>query len=429
MTISRRTWLQGGLGVGALLAGSRRLSADPLPDLPAPTVEAPPAPPGDGYAPVIVPNGQRLTFDKRGNAKVFHLVAGPVKHTFAPGLDVEAWGYNGTTPGPLLEAVVGDHVRIYVTNKLPEATTVHWHGMAVPNGMDGVAGLTQPAIPPGKTFKYEFTLKHAGTFLYHPHADEMTQIALGMVGMFVVHPRAVEARARDFALLLHEWSVPIGAARPDPLAMSEFNVLTFNGKCFPATEPLAVQTGDRVRIRLGNVGPMDHHPIHLHGHAFEVVATDGGLVPESARKPETTVLVPAGTVRVIEFVADAPGDWPIHCHMTHHAMNQMGHRAPNLIGVDADAVDARIGHLVPGYMTMGQAGMGERMAMAQPPNSISMAGGKGPFEDIDMGGMFTVLKVRDKLTAETAGGWYQHPEGSVAAAASPEDLARDGIEP
>jgi hypothetical protein len=174
---------------------------------------------------------------------------------------------------------------------------------------------------------------------------------------------------------------------------------------------------------------MDHHPIHLHGHAFEVVATDGGVVPASARRPETTVLVPAGTVRVIEFVADAPGDWPIHCHMTHHAMNQMGHQAPNLIGVDAGAVDARIGPLVPGYMTMGQAGMGDRMAMPQPANSISMAGGKGPFEDIDMGGMFTILKVRDKLTAETANGWYRHPDGTVAGPASAEDLARDGIEP
>ncbi len=319
-------------------------------------------------------------------------------------------------------------MRIYVTNKLPEPTTVHWHGMIVPNGMDGVAGLTQPAIVPGQTFKYEFTLKRAGTFLYHPHADEMTQIALGMVGMIVVHPREPEPAARDFALLLHEWRVPIGAARPDPLAMTEFNVLTFNSKCFPATEPLAVQAGDRVRIRLANIGPMDHHPIHLHGHAFEVVETDGGRVPASARWPETTVLVPAGTVRVVEFIADAPGDWPIHCHMTHHAMNQMGHEAPNVIGVDGAAVDERIGKVVPGYMTMGQAGMGERMAMPQPRNSISMMGGKGPFDDIDMGGMFTVLKVREKLTAESADGWYKHPDGTVARVATAEELAKDGIQ-
>ena len=143
--------------------------------------------------------------------------------------------------------------------------------------------------------------------------------------------------------------------------------------------------------------------------------------------PETTVLVPVGTVRVIEFVADAPGDWPMHCHMTHHVMNQMGHFAPKLIGVDTDGVDARIGRVVPGYMTMGQTGMGDMMMMEQPRNSISMLGGKGPFDEIDMGGMFTILKIRDHLTAESAAAWYDHPKGTVADVASDADLARDGI--
>jgi manganese oxidase len=448
MTITRRALLGTGLAAGAIAVARRahaqphQHSGQPPPQhapapstiIPAPPVASSPVvaipkpPAGERYTPVIVPDGHTLPFERKGGVKIFHLVAGPVKHQFAPGLDVEAWGYNGTTPGPLIEGVVGDRVRIYVTNKLPEPTTVHWHGMFVPNGMDGVGGLTQDNIPPGKTFKYEFTLVKPGTFMYHPHFDEMTQIALGMVGMIVVHPNEPpRQRVRDFSLMAHEWKVTIGAARPDPLAMNDFNVLTFNSKAFPATTPLAVEVGDLVRIRLGNLGPMDHHPIHLHGYAFHVVETDGGQVPASARWPETAVLVPVGSARVIEFVADTPGDWAMHCHMTHHVMNQMGHDAPNLIGVDTTGVDARVGRLVPGYMTMGETGMGDMMTMKQPRNAISMLGGKGPFDQIDMGGMFTIVKVRKKLTAETAAGWYEHPAGTVADVASDADLARDGI--
>jgi FtsP/CotA-like multicopper oxidase with cupredoxin domain len=438
MTITRRALLGTGLATG-VLAATRRAAAQPttatatLPAPPVaskPVIERPKAPAGERYNPVIVPNGHTLPFVKRGGVKVFHLVAGAVQHEFAPGLAAFAWGYNGTTPGPLIEGVVGDRIRIYVTNRLPEATTVHWHGLVLPNGMDGVAGLTQKSIPPGKTFKYEFRLTKAGTFMYHPHFDEMTQIALGMVGMIVVHPAnppAADRRVRDFSLMTHEWHVPIGQTRPNPLTMNEFNVLTFNSKAFPGTAPLAVETGDLVRIRIGNLGPMDHHPVHLHGHAFRIVETDGGPVPASARVPETSVLVPVGSVRVIEFVADQPGDWAMHCHMTHHAMNQMGHGAANLVGVDTKGIDARLSRVVPGYMTMGETGMGDMMAMKQPRNSISMRGGEGPFGTIEMGGMFTVLKVRDKLTAENAAGWYTHPEGTVATVATDADLAADGI--
>jgi manganese oxidase len=384
--------------------------------------------PGERYTPVVMPNGWTLPFESKAGVKVFHLTAQPVKHEIAPGLEIEAWGYNGTTPGPLIECVEGDRVRIYVTNKLPEATSVHWHGVFLPNGMDGVAGLTQTAIGVGDTFKYELTMGRAGTFMYHPHFDEMTQIALGMVGMIVVHPRRRDPRrVRDYSLMAHEWMIPIGAKRPDPLAMSEFNVLTFNSKAFPATEPLVAELGDVVRIRLGNLGPMDHHPIHLHGHAFEITETDGGPVPRNARWPETTALVPVGSVRVIEFVADALGDWPFHCHMTHHVMNQMGHGVPNLIGADTTGLDARMGRVVPGYMTMGATGMGDMHKMQLPDNSISMLGGDGPFGFIDMGGMFTIVKIRRRLDGDKDPGWYQHPAGSVAAKATADELARDGI--
>jgi manganese oxidase len=451
MTMSRRSWLQTGLAASALAVARKQAQAQPhqhgqpqpaptpttptgkapapldLPP-PKPTVVAPKPPAGERYTPVIVPDGRTLPFEKRDGVKIFHLTAEPIRHQFAPGLDVEAWGYNGGTPGPLIEAVVGDRVRIYVTNKLPEPTTVHWHGVLVPNGMDGVSGLTQDIIQPGKTFKYEFTFTKPGTFMYHPHFDEMTQIALGMVGMIVVHPKQPLARrVRDYSLMLHEWKVPIGAARPDPMAMNDFNILTFNSKAFPATSPLVAEVGDLVRIRLGNLGPMDHHPIHLHGYSFEVVETDGGPVPVQRRWPETTTLVPVGAVRVIEFVADAPGDWAFHCHMTHHVMNQMGHDAPNLIGANVKGVDDKLGRLVPGYMTMGETGMGDMMKMQQPRNSISMLGGKGPFDQIDMGGMFTIVKVRNKLTEETANAWYEHAKGTIADEATADELKRDGI--
>jgi FtsP/CotA-like multicopper oxidase with cupredoxin domain len=426
--ISRREVLVGAATAmaGAALAGAQRARGEEAAPEPAPE-SAPPRAPA-----IVVPNGSVLPWKLEGGVKVFHLVAEPVVREFAPGLVLQCWGYNGATPGPVIEAVEGDRVRIYVTNRLPEATTVHWHGLIVPNGMDGVSGLNQAPIPPGKTFKYEFTLRQHGTFMYHPHFDEMVQMGMGLMGMFVVHPREPRGPAvdRDFAIMLSEWAVKPGTSRPDPMVMNDFNVLTMNSKAFPGTEPLVVKLGQRVRIRLGNLSATDHHPIHLHGHAFQVTETDGGQVPESARWPETAVLVPVGTTRAIEFVADMPGDWAFHCHMTHHVMNQMGHDAPNMIGVERGAGDDELASMLPGYMAMGHSGMGEMThmgGMPVPRNSIPMRGGKGPFAPIDMGGMFTIVKVREGIESYADPGWYRHPEGSVAVEASAEELRRDGV--
>ena len=386
-----------------------------------------------GQVAVITPNGSTLPWRVVDGVKVGHLIAAPVQHEFAPGLRAECWGYNGSTPGPTIEGVEGDRVRIYVTNRLPEPTTVHWHGMIVPNGMDGVTGLNQTPIAPGETYAYEFTLRDPGTYMYHPHYDEMTQIALGMGGMLIVHPRrAVGPRVdRDFALMSMEWRIEVGAKRPDPNEMTDFNVLTFNSKAFPSTQPLLVGKGERVRIRLGNLGPMDHHPIHLHGLNFLLTATDGGYVPRSAQYPETTVLVPVGSTRVIEFSPTEAGDWAMHCHMTHHTMMQMGHGLPTMVGVDTDKLDERMQRVLPGHMSMGTRGMGGmgEMKMPVPGNSLPMRGAPGPFGYIDMGGMFTVLKVRDNPASADADGWYVHPEGTVAQRASEESMAADGIDP
>jgi hypothetical protein len=208
--------------------------------------------------------------------------------------------------------------------------------------------------------------------------------------------------------------------------MTDFNVFTFNGKSFPATDPLVVARGERVRLRFGNLSPMDHHPIHLHGHAFKVTATDGGPIPEAGQWPETTVLVPVGTTRTVEFVADAPGDWPMHCHMTHHVMTQMGHGAALTVGADADRIDKAVQPLVAGYMTMGQDGMGTmgEMAMDLPANTAPMGGMRGPFGTIDMGGMFTLLKVRERGDGAE---WYRGDPKTRARVATKEELESDGI--
>lgn len=385
-----------------------------------------------GTTPVVVPNGATLAWKIIDDVKVFHLIAEEVEHEFAPGLKVKCWGYNRSIHGPVIEAVEGDRVRIFVTNHLPAPTTVHWHGLLLPNGMDGVGGLTQKAIKPGETFKYEFTLKQNGTLMYHSHHDEMIQIALGLTGLFIIHPRdPVEPVAdRDFAILLHEWRVDAGTSRPNPIEMTEFNILTMNGKSFPGTAPLVVKTGERVRIRIGNLSPMDSHPIHLHGYRFTITETDGGRIPESARWPETTVLVPVGSTRTIEFVANEPGDWALHCHMTHHLMNQMGHGIPNMIGVKESSIDHKVQPLLPDYMTMGGTGMAEMGAMEMPipENSIPMKGGYGKHDFITMGGMFTVLKVRDTLENYDDPGWYTNPPDTLSLPASEAELEKNGIQ-
>lgn len=393
--------------------------------------QADPGQPGRDYTPTVTPNGSTLPWKLVEGVKVFHLICEEVRdHEFALGLKAHCWSFNGQVHGPTIECVEGDRIRIYITNKLPAATTVHWHGLLLPCGMDGVGGLTQKAIPPGETYKYEFTLWQHGTYMYHSHHDEMTQMALGMLGMFIIHPRQPqESRPeRDFVYLLSEWKIVPGTRRPDPSEMTEFNVLTLNARCFPGTAPMLVKQGDRVRIRIGNLSAMDHHPIHLHGHRFTVTETDGGVIPATARWPEITTLVPVGSTRTIEFVANNPGDWTFHCHMSHHVMNQMGHGLPNLIGIDPGQLDQRTRKLVPGYMTMGQDGMAEmgEMGMPVPRNSLPMVGGQGPHDYITMGGMFTILKVREHLESyEQDPGWYQAPAGTLAMNAEPDEMKRD----
>ena len=381
----------------------------------------PPLMPASGrpYNPVVTLNGWSLPWRMKNGWKEFHLVAEPVVREIAPGMKANLWGYNGGSPGPTIECVEGDKVRFFVTNKLPEHTAVHWHGVILPNGMDGVGGLTQPQIRPGQTFVYEFQMTKSGTFMYHPHADEMVQMAMGMYGTLIVHPKNPDFMRvdRDFVFLLNAFDIDPGSATPKVNTMLDFNIWTFNSRAFPGIDPLVVRKGDRVRIRAGNL-TMTNHPIHLHGHVFEVAGTDGGWVPKAARWPEVTADIAVGQMRAIEFVADNPGDWAFHCHKSHHTMNAMGHNVPNMIGVDFDGVADKIGKLLPDYMAMGDTGMAEmgEMQMPIPDNTLPMMTGDGPFGSLEMGGMFTVLKVREnqKPGDYKDPGWYTQPKGTVA---------------
>ncbi len=414
-----------GLLGAAVLAGavSGRVQAAALPEAPRTTATAmqPPLYPTSGpdYQPVVTLNGWTLPWRMNGDWKEFHLVAEPVEREFAPGMTAHLWGYNGQAPGPTIEAVEGDKVRIFVTNRLPEHTTVHWHGLLVPNGMDGVGGVTQPHIDPGKTFVYEFDLRQSGSFMYHPHSDEMVQMAMGMMGMFVVHPRDPKLHRvdRDFVFIMNSYLIDPGTSLPKVVEMTDFNMWTWNSRVFPGIDPLPVRRGDRVRVRIGNL-TMTNHPIHLHGHTFAVTCTDGGWIPESARWPEVTTDVPVGAIRAFEVVADAPGDWAFHCHKSHHTMNAMGHNTKNFIGVNQKQFAQAVRRIVPGFHPMGSGGMADMgsMEMAMPDNTLPMMTGFGQFGPIEMGGMFTVMKVREGLGANDYGdpGPYKNPPGTIA---------------
>jgi FtsP/CotA-like multicopper oxidase with cupredoxin domain len=420
--VSRRDFFYGAGAVALGASAVTRAGAATLPEAPMmdkATTQPPLNPPnGRPYNPVVTLNGWTLPWRMKDGVKEFHLVAEPVVREMAPGMKAHLWGYNGQSPGPTIEVVEGDRVRLFVTNKLPEHTSIHWHGQRLPNGMDGVTGLTQPGIQPGKTFVYEFVAKRPGTFMYHPHADEMTQMAMGMMGFWVTHPKdpSLHRVDRDFCFLLNAYDIDPGSFTPKTATMLDFNLWTFNSRVFPGIDPMVCGQNEKVRIRIGNL-TMTNHPIHLHGHEFVVTGTDGGWIPPSARWPEVTTDVAVGQMRAIEFIATDLGDWAFHCHKSHHTMNAMGHDVPTMIGVDQRSALDKINRLVPDYMVMGDKGgsMGG-MEMPLPDNTLPMMSGEGPFGGVEMGGMFTTVKVRKGLARDDYKdpGWYKHPAGALA---------------
>ncbi len=425
--VSRRNFLSTGGAITAAV-GAATVSRVAMAALPEPVIQTrpdtmPPLVPGTGrpYNPVVTLNGWTLPWRMNAGVKEFHLVAEPVVREMAPGFKAHLWGYNGQSPGPTIEVVEGDRVRIFVTNKLGEFTSVHWHGQRLPNGMDGVTGLTQPGIAPGKTFVYEFVARRPGTFMYHPHADEMVQMAMGMMGFWVTHPKTrhalIDEVNRDFCILLASYDIDPGSYTPKIMTMLDFNLWAWNSRIFPGIDPLVVRHMDKVRIRVGNL-TMTNHPMHMHGHEFVVAGTDGGPTPKGSRWPEVTADIAVGQMRNLEFLADEEGDWAFHCHKSHHTMNAMGHDVPTMIGVDHSGVVKQITDLVPDYMVMGERGMKDmtEMEMPLPDNTAPMMAGQGPFGAVGMGGMFSVIKVRrDQKPGDYADpGWFRHPPGTTA---------------
>ncbi|MBI1792396.1 MAG: copper oxidase [Acidobacteria bacterium] len=271
--------------------------------------------------PVETPDLPKLPYKLVDGVKEFHLAAEVVRREIVPGKVLDVWGYNGTMPGPTIEANQGDRVRFVFENRLPERTSIHWHGLEVPMEMDGVPGLGMDPIPPAGKFTYEFTLTQHGTFFYHAHAP--MQEMMGQIGLLVIYPKTPYHPAvdRDFGLILQEWMVLPNNSVPNSMAM-DYNWLTLNGKSGPACTPMLVKQGERVRIRMVNLG-MDHHPMHLHGNTFYVTGTEGGRVPEACWTPQNTVLVGVAQARDVEFDARYTGDWMLHCHLPHHMMNEM----------------------------------------------------------------------------------------------------------
>jgi manganese oxidase len=267
--------------------------------------------------------GQPLEFREEDGVKVFEITTRPVLWKILDNVTVTAWSYNGTVPGPMIHVTEGDKVRVIVKNDLSEPTTVHWHGIEVPNAMDGVPDMTQPAIQAGETFTYEFIAKPAGTFMYHSHLASDVQVLVGLYAPFIIEPKQepMPKPDVDVTLMLSEWRVNEGQTfAAMPMSGREPNYFTINGKAFPATETINVKKGQLVRLRLAAIGQFVH-PMHLHGVPFKIVATDGHPVPEVAQLTKDTVAVTPGERYDIEFVAAEPGQWMLHCHIPHHVTN------------------------------------------------------------------------------------------------------------
>ena len=408
MKASRRDFLRGGTFLATGLFSSQAIAKNNQvsQDTGGNSTEATEQPvSGPVTLPVETPDLPKLPWRMENGVKIFHLVAEVVKREFLPGSPwsspkvVDVWGYNGSMPGPTIEVNQGDRVRIIVDNHLPEPTSMHWHGLEVPVEMDGVPGVTQDPIPPGGRFVYEFTLRQHGTFFYHSHMA--MQEMLGMIGLFIMHPKEpYRPRVdKDFGLILQEWAILPNNSVPNTLSM-EFNWLTMNGKAGPATTPIIVKQGERVRIRLVNLG-MDHHPIHLHGHQFNITGTEGGRIPESAWYPSNTVLVGVAQARDIEFDAKYAGDWIFHCHLPHHMMNQMA----SMVGP--------ISHVGQGMHT--GMGMEDGMGMVQQGHALAEELGPSLGRTIGLGAEFekTITNLPLQLQ-QSAGQEMRHGEPQMA---------------
>jgi FtsP/CotA-like multicopper oxidase with cupredoxin domain len=334
--------------------------------------------------PVVTTDVGDLPYEMVGDVKVFRLTAHVMKQQIAPQKTIDVWGFNGSAPGPTIQVTQGDKVRVIFKNELPEPSSIHWHGFEDQLGNDGMPGISQEPVKPGEIYTYNFVIKQEGTFFYHSHMS-MQEMA-GMLGAFIMHPKTpYEPHCdKDFVINVQAYSVLPNSSTPNTMNM-EFNWLLLNGKAGPSSTPLIVRQGDRVRIRFVNLS-MNHHPMHLHGHTFYITGTEGGRIPETAWWPGNTVLVGVAQARNVEFVADNPGDWMLHCHLPHHMMNSMASQAgpmtrmagfPGGKGLRGD--DSHGHQMEPGE----QMSMSEMKGMDMKMEGMQMSGDKSPHASSD----------------------------------------------
>ncbi len=378
-----------------------------------PGLRDPAAPP----VPVSTPDLTTLRGTLVNGVREFRIRATPVRRELLPGIWIDAYGYNDLFPGPVLEMNQGERLRIVFRNELPEETTLHSHGLELPVSMDGIPAVTQDYVRSGETFIYEFDVHQEGTYFLHPHVA--MQEAIGMVIPLVIHPRVSHNPVvdKDFVLVTQQFSVLPNATVPNTGAM-DWNFLTINGRSGPYTTPLICRLGERVRLRFINFSTLHQHPMHLHGHTFWITGTEGGRIPESAWIPANNVIVGVAQCRDVEFIANNPGDWVLHCHMFHHMMNHMVSQVGPIIRQDANDSGFR----VPGYPQI-MKGMSSMKMNAMGMQNMQPGGGQTPQQRIPPGAasdrdysMSMSMEDMNKITSrrETHGmreGWYKGVKG------------------
>lgn len=262
-----------------------------------------------------------------GGTKVFDLTTSVINWNILPRERVAAYAVNRQVPGPRLRVTEGDRVRINVTNRLPESTTIHWHGLQLPNAMDGPANITQIPIRPGGRFSYEFTVGRPGTYFYHSHDNPDRQQGLGLYGALIVDPADPSVDSaydydREAVIMLQEWTEKNGYTFPSMIMEGALpNFFTINGKAYPDTDPIRLRVGQKLRVRFIGSNNNFVHPMHIHGGPFTIVQTDGTPVPKSAQIEKDTVNVGPGERYDVIWTARRPGKWLLHCHIPHHTTN------------------------------------------------------------------------------------------------------------
>jgi FtsP/CotA-like multicopper oxidase with cupredoxin domain len=279
-----------------------------------------------GYTAPSAAKGDRILAPRLENGvKVFDLDASVIRWNILPRVQVAAYAINREVPGPRLELTEGDHVRINFTNHLPEPATMHWHGLIVPNRMDGPGYITQDPVPPGGRYVYEYVVQQAGTYFYHSHTRPDRQQALGLYGAMIIHPRDSAAEPKtnyDYVVQLQEWLNRDGLTYPAMLMEGGLpNYFTINGKAYPATDTLRMKVGETIKFRFIGTNNNFIHPMHMHGGPFTVVARDGVMLPVAGRFQADVINVAPGQRYDVIWPARETGKWILHCHIPHHTLN------------------------------------------------------------------------------------------------------------